>query len=103
MFIDEKARQLNIKVAYEGPVQSGKATCLEYIHTKIHPERRSRLVKLEMGTGDYLFFDFIPRSLPTIRGLPRRCYRRRGAAGGMYGVAKHEHPPNVKRPGRMEA
>lgn len=76
MWIDEKARQLHIKLAYEGPVLGGKSTCLEYLHTKIRPEGRSKLLRLHhCGLDeDIVFFDFTPRTLPTIRGLQIRVH-----------------------------
>ena len=76
MWIDKKTREVHIKFVYEGPMGCGKSTCLEYIHKKIHPEFRSKLVRIpHCGMGEYLlFFDFIPRSLPTICGLRIRVH-----------------------------
>ena len=74
MWIDEKARALHIKVVYEGPISCGKSTCLEYLHTKLRPELCSKLFKLyHCGLDEKIvFFDFIPRTLPPIRGLQIR-------------------------------
>jgi len=71
MFMDVKTRQINIKIVYEGPMLCGKSTCLENIYKKVRPEHRSPLHRFpHCGIGErMMFFDFIPRSLPPIRGF----------------------------------
>jgi mutual gliding-motility protein MglA len=73
-FINDAAREINIKVSYFGPGLAGKTTNLQYIYYKTHPEIRGKLVSLDTDTERTLSFDFIPQSLREIHGLKVRLH-----------------------------
>ena len=69
MFINWKARELNLKIVYYGPALSGKTTNLEWIHKKTSPKMRGDLVSLKTREDRTIFFDFLQLELGRIRGL----------------------------------
>ncbi|MBI5305793.1 MAG: GTPase domain-containing protein [Chloroflexi bacterium] len=69
MFINWKARELNLKIVYYGPAMSGKTTNLQYVHAKTNPTLRSDLVSLKTREDRTIFFDFLQIELSPIKGL----------------------------------
>lgn len=72
MQLDFKARELTIKLVYYGPALSGKTTNLQAIHQLVAPDVAGRLMTLETKDDRTLFFDLLPLSLSTNRGLQVR-------------------------------
>ncbi|MBI5018283.1 MAG: GTPase domain-containing protein [Deltaproteobacteria bacterium] len=54
------AREVTSKVVYYGPGLSGKTTSIQYMHSRIGPGHRGKLVSLATETDRTLFFDFFP-------------------------------------------
>ncbi len=63
------ARELTAKVVYYGPGLSGKTTSIQYIHSRISPKNRGKLVSLATETDRTLFFDFFPVDFGRVGGF----------------------------------
>ena len=63
------AREMTAKIVYYGPGLSGKTTSIQFIHTKISPKSKGKLVSLATETDRTLFFDFFPVEFGTIGGF----------------------------------
>ena len=71
-FIDVKKKQFQCKIVYYGTGMGGKTTNLRVIHQKTDPKMRGKMLSLETETERTLFFDFVPISVGTIKGLETR-------------------------------
>lgn len=69
MQLDFSARELTVKLVYYGPALSGKTTNLQALHRLISQESRGRLMTLETRDDRTLFFDLLPITLVSSRGL----------------------------------
>ena len=67
-------REINAKVVYYGPGLCGKTTNIQYIHTKLNPDSRGKLLSLATQTDRTLFFDFLPVELGDIKGFKTRFH-----------------------------
>lgn len=65
-------KEITIKVVYYGPGLCGKTTNLQYIHSRLNPKTRGRLISLATETDRTLFFDFLPMEMGTIKGFKIR-------------------------------
>lgn len=65
-------REITAKIVYYGPGVCGKTTSLQYIHERIAPEQRGRLLSLATETDRTIFFDLLPLKLGEIRGFKLR-------------------------------
>ncbi|GAB4274653.1 MAG: hypothetical protein Kow0092_30050 [Deferrisomatales bacterium] len=63
------AREMTAKIVYYGPGLSGKTTSIQYIHSKISPKNKGKLVSLATETDRTLFFDFFPVEFGQIGGF----------------------------------
>jgi hypothetical protein len=72
MFINWKLREINLKIVYYGPSLSGKTTSLQYIHSRINPERRGEMVTLKTREDRTLYFDFMQFKMGDVAGLKPR-------------------------------
>jgi mutual gliding-motility protein MglA len=63
------AREMTAKIVYYGPGLSGKTTSIQYVHTKISPKNKGKLVSLATETDRTLFFDFFPVEFGQIGGF----------------------------------
>ena len=72
MQLDFKARELTIKLVYYGPALSGKTTNLQAIHKLVAPDVAGRLMTLETQDDRTLFFDLLPLSVKSGKGLQVR-------------------------------
>ncbi len=73
-FINYINKEINAKIVYYGPGLSGKTTNIIYIHKKLTPESRGKLVSLATQTDRTLFFDFLPISIGEINGYKVRFH-----------------------------
>ncbi len=73
-FINYINKEINAKIVYYGPGLSGKTTNIIYIHKKLTPESRGKLVSLATQTDRTLFFDFLPISIGEISGYKVRFH-----------------------------
>lgn len=69
MFINQEQGELNLKLIYYGPKNSGKTTNLKYIHANTHKSMRSQLVSLKTSQGNTLFFDFMQLQIGKVKDL----------------------------------
>ncbi len=70
--LNHAKRELSAKIVYYGPGLSGKTTNLEWIHRKLAPDKRGKLISLETKTDRTLFFDFLPVQIGEISGFRTR-------------------------------
>ncbi len=72
MQLDFKSRELTIKLVYYGPALSGKTTNLQSIHQLVAGDVAGRLMTLETKDDRTLFFDLLPLTLSSEKGLQVR-------------------------------
>ena len=72
MQLDFTARELTIKLVYYGPALSGKTTNLQALHAASSPEATGRLMTLETRDDRTLFFDLLPLTFGSDKGLSVR-------------------------------
>jgi hypothetical protein len=72
--INHRAREIHFKVVYYGPGLSGKTTNLRFLHDRLPPERRGRLISIATDHERTLFFDFMPIELGQISGMTTRFH-----------------------------
>lgn len=65
-------REITAKIVYYGPGVCGKTTSLQYIHERIAPAQRGRLLSLATETDRTIFFDLLPLKLGEIGGFKLR-------------------------------
>ncbi len=73
-FINYAQREIILKIVYYGPGLCGKTTNIKHIYQGTNPDARGKLVNLETQQERTLFFDFLPLSLPEIRGFKTRLH-----------------------------
>ena len=73
-FINYASREINCKIVYYGPGLCGKTTNLQFIHKRMHPDSRGKMISLATETERTLFFDFLPLSLGEVRGFKTRFH-----------------------------
>jgi signal recognition particle receptor subunit beta len=66
--------EVGVKVVYCGPEASGKTTNLQFIHQRLDPESRSRLIAPTDGSERTLFLDFLPVQLGEAGGAKTRFH-----------------------------
>lgn len=72
MLFNYATKEITMKVVYYGPGLCGKTTNLHYIHSKLNPKTRGKLISLATERDRTLFFDFLPMELGTIRDFKIR-------------------------------
>ncbi|MHB8763790.1 MAG: GTP-binding protein, partial [Deferrisomatales bacterium] len=63
------AREMTAKIVYYGPGLSGKTTSIQFIHSKLSPKSKGKLVSLATETDRTLFFDFFPVEFGQVGGF----------------------------------
>ena len=58
--VNHAKKEINAKIVYFGPAQSGKGTALTYIYSRIKPSLRGELKCVPAGADNLMFFDFSP-------------------------------------------
>lgn len=71
-FINEKNKEVQLKIVYYGPGRSGKTTNLGYIYNKFRPHIESEMISLKTHGDRTLFFDFLPFGVGKINGYDLR-------------------------------
>lgn len=72
--INYALREISCKIVYYGPGLGGKTTNIQYVHSRLRPETKGRLVSLATQMDRTLFFDFLPLDLGTIKGFRTRFH-----------------------------
>ena len=72
--INLAAREINYKIVYYGCGLCGKTTNIQYIHRKVNPASKGRLVSIATEEERTLYFDFLPLSLGDVKGLRTRFH-----------------------------
>ena len=72
--IDADAHEINYKIVYYGCGLSGKTTNIQYIHRKINPRARGKLVSVPTEEERTLYFDFLSLELGTVSGMQARLH-----------------------------
>ncbi|HKX11514.1 MAG TPA: ADP-ribosylation factor-like protein [bacterium] len=72
-FINYQNKEINFKIVYYGPAQSGKTTCLEYLYEKTKGKSKAEMIRQESNERT-LFFDFMPLFLSEIKGYKTRFH-----------------------------
>jgi signal recognition particle receptor subunit beta len=72
MQLDFSARELTIKLVFYGPALSGKTTNLQALHQAADPAAAGRLMTLETKDDRTLFFDLLPLTFKSQKGLSVR-------------------------------
>ena len=72
--INFAAREINYKIVYYGCGLCGKTTNIQSIHRKVNPSARGKLVSIATEEERTLYFDFLPLSLGTVKGMKTRFH-----------------------------
>jgi mutual gliding-motility protein MglA len=72
--INFAAREINYKIVYYGCGLCGKTTNIQYIHKKVNPAARGKLVSIATEEERTLYFDFLPLSLGMVKGMKTRFH-----------------------------
>lgn len=72
--INYSSREVSCKIVYYGPGLGGKTTNIQYVHDRLRPETKGRLISLATEMDRTLFFDFLPLDLGTIKGFRTRFH-----------------------------
>lgn len=73
-FINYSSREIILKIVYYGPGLCGKTTNIKHVYATTNPDTRGKLISLETKAERTLFFDFLPLSLPAIKGFKTRLH-----------------------------
>jgi hypothetical protein len=72
--INHRAREIHFKIVYYGPGLGGKTTNLRFLHDRLPPERRGRMISIATDHERTLFFDFLPIDLGQVNGFLTRFH-----------------------------
>ena len=72
--INLAAHEINYKIVYYGCGLSGKTTNIQYVHKRVNPAAKGRLVSIATEEERTLYFDFLPLSLGDVKGLRTRFH-----------------------------
>ena len=72
VLLNAATKELTAKVVYYGPGLGGKTTNIHYIYDNLPENERGKMLSLNTQTDRTLFFDFLPITLGTVRGLKTR-------------------------------
>ena len=67
-FINQKRKEVQVKIVYYGPGRGGKTTNLEYIYNKFNHRIKTEMVAIKTHGDRTLFFDFLPFNIGKIKG-----------------------------------
>lgn len=72
--INYATREISCKIVFYGPGLGGKTTNIKYVHSRLRPESKGRLISLATEMDRTLFFDFLPLDLGAIQGFRTRFH-----------------------------
>lgn len=72
--INHAKREINAKLVYFGPPNSGKGDLFRYIHQRIKPTLCGPLKTMSAGADTLLFFDYIPFDTSSLNGYRIRFH-----------------------------
>lgn len=72
--VNHAKKEINAKIVYFGPAESGKSTALTYVYSRIKPSLRGELRSVPAGADKLLFFDFSPFDAPLPNGYHLRLH-----------------------------
>jgi len=72
--INFATHEINYKIVYYGCGLCGKTTNIQYIHRKVNPVARGKLVSIATEEERTLYFDFLPLSLGTVKNMQTRFH-----------------------------
>lgn len=72
--VNHAKKEINAKLVYYGPADSGKGAVLRYIYSRIKPVLRGELKHVPAGGDNLLFFDFSPFETPLADGYRLRLH-----------------------------
>lgn len=67
--IKHATKEIICKIVYYGPGRSGKTTNLQYLYSRISPDRKGQMISLATKQDRTLFFDFLPLDLGNVFGF----------------------------------
>lgn len=67
--INYATREVSCKIVFYGPGLSGKTTNLQYVHAKVPPDTKGKLISLATDADRTLYFDFLPINIGSINGF----------------------------------
>ncbi len=67
-FINQKRKEVQVKIVYYGPGRGGKTTNLEFIYKKFNDRIKTEMVAIKTHGDRTLFFDFLPFNIGKIKG-----------------------------------
>jgi signal recognition particle receptor subunit beta len=67
-FINQKNKEVQVKIVYYGPGRGGQTTNLEYIYQKFNHRIKTEMVTIKTQGDRTLFFDFLPFNIGKIKG-----------------------------------
>lgn len=70
--VNHATREISVKIVYYGPGRCGKTTNLQYVHSRLPPERGGKIVSLATEKDRTLFFDFLPLDVGPVSGFQIR-------------------------------
>jgi len=72
--INLAAGEINYKIVYYGCGLGGKTTSLQYVYRKVNPKVKGKLVSIATEEERTLYFDFMPLTLGTVKGMQTRFH-----------------------------
>ena len=72
--VNQAKREINAKIVFFGPGQSGKSTNLKHVHGKLKPEFRGAMKAMSVQDARMLFFDFTPPGDGNVQGFRVRFH-----------------------------
>jgi GTPase SAR1 family protein len=88
-FINLRAREIQVKIVYYGPAQSGKTANLRRIYSLYRDSLDSKLLTVTAGGERTLFCDFMAFTVPQVKGFDLKVR--------IYTVPGHEHSGEVRK------
>ncbi len=73
-FINDKTKEINAKIVYQGPAQCGKSTSLRHIYGEIRKGAKGDMISLAQDDDRTLYFDFVPLNLGQVGGYTVRLH-----------------------------
>lgn len=73
-FINDKTKEINCKIIYFGPAQSGKSTSLRFIYNEVKKNAKGEMISLAHDNNHTLYFDFVPINLGKIKDYSVRLH-----------------------------